>query len=549
MNRPRKNPAGASPPPPHDTESERSLVGAMMYSSAAITAAKAICSPDDFYVPETRRIAEAIWGLAEAGEAVDVTTVHARVGDIDLPRLTEMVSDVPTSGHASTYAKAIADCATRRGLIALGREAREMGNTLTLDIASGLERTRVLLEHLDGRTPAEAEVPWPTLADEGWHGPFGEYALLAVAYTEADPVGILVSCLAAFGVLVGPSPHMNVGNVRHGINLGVVLVGESAKSRKGSAFAAANRVLREADPDFRKARVLGGFNSGEAIADAFRAPDGVRPDARLLCLEPEFGRFLAAGNREGSTMTAMARNAWDGQPLEARARATTTVVDEHHLAVVAQTTVEELRAKLKGDDLFNGFANRFLWVAVRRGGLQPNGGNVPDYAITEAAGAMAKLAHNARRRSLLTRTAGGEARWEEVYREIAVDDPGGPLGGATSRGDVQTLRLSMLYALADDATQISETHVDAAYALWRYCRSSAAWIWADGAGPAQRILAALTTHHPHGMNRRALHALFGNNIPATELDGMLKNLAATGRVRSHTVSTGGRPAEVWTLNQ
>ena len=125
------------------------------------------------------------------------------------------------------------------------------------------------------------------------------------------------------------------------------------------------------------------------------------------------------------------------------------------------------------------------------------------------------------------------------------------LGAVTSRGDAQTLRLAMLYALADRSARVTDVHIDAAYALWRYCRASAAWIWTAGAAgdpTAQRILAELAKR-PQGMNRRALHALFHRHLEADRLDAVLGALASEGRVRSQMVATGGRKAEVWTLSE
>lgn len=543
--------------PPQDLEAERGLLGAMLLSPGPAIAAAldAGVTPDSFYKPSHGHIADAIFALADAGEGVDQITVAARLaavglgGEASVGDLTSMVAEVPSTGHAATYARVIVELARARRLIAVGLEVAELGYSAPADVDAAVERSMAMLEDL--AAPAcDGEKPWPALADEGWHGPFGEYALLASAYTEADPVGILACLLAAFGAVVGPSPHMNAGNVRHPVNIGVVLVGQSAKARKGSAFAAADQVLRAAEPAFRKARVLGGFNSGEAMADAFRGVDGGPVEPRLLVLEPEFCRFLAAASRDGSSMSQMARHAWDGWPLETRARSLKVVVDQHHLAVVAQTTAEELRARLRADDVYNGFANRFLWVGVRRGELQPNGGNVPAEAITYASNAMTKAIHKARRKSLMNRNAAGETRWDQVYREIAADDPGGPIGGATNRGDAQTLRLAMLYALADGAASISEVHVDAAFALWRYCRASAAWIWGDGAavGPLEtKLIEALRRAAPGGLNRSDVHGVLHNHASGAEIDALVRQLEQRGLVKTVKEETGGWPRVVTRL--
>ena len=49
-------------------------------------------------------------------------------------------------------------------------------------------------------------------------------------HTESDPAGLLLSVLAFFGNCVGHGPHYLVENTRHGPNLFVLKVGDSAKA-------------------------------------------------------------------------------------------------------------------------------------------------------------------------------------------------------------------------------------------------------------------------------------------------------------------------------
>ena len=47
--------------------------------------------------------------------------------------------------------------------------------------------------------------------------------------------------LAAFGDLLGRGPHCVVDATRHGLNLFVVLVGDSSKARKGTSWSQTGR--------------------------------------------------------------------------------------------------------------------------------------------------------------------------------------------------------------------------------------------------------------------------------------------------------------------
>jgi hypothetical protein len=58
----------------------------------------------------------------------------------------------------------------------------------------------------------------------------------------------------------------------------------------------------------------------------------------------------------------------------------------------------------------------------------------------------------------------------------------GLLGTITARAEAQALRLSCLYALLDRAAMVDVPHLDAAYALWRYCEDSARYIFRDVLG-------------------------------------------------------------------
>ena len=97
---------------------------------------------------------------------------------------------------------------------------------------------------------------------------------------------LLVCC----GALIGRDAHFQVEATRHHPNEFVVLVGDSAKARKGSSFDHVARLLAQADPAFT-ARLTTGLSSGEGLIWAVRDPQGPDPgaaDKRLLVIEPEF---------------------------------------------------------------------------------------------------------------------------------------------------------------------------------------------------------------------------------------------------------------------
>ena len=90
---------------------------------------------------------------------------------------------------------------------------------------------------------------WPQGATEdAYHGLLGELVGALEPHTEADPQAILVQLLVAFGNAVGRTPYYAVEADRHHSNLFAVLVGDTAKARKGTSWGHARRILTEADP-------------------------------------------------------------------------------------------------------------------------------------------------------------------------------------------------------------------------------------------------------------------------------------------------------------
>ena len=97
-------------------------------------------------------------------------------------------------------------------------------------------------------------------------------------------------------------------------------------------------------------------------------------------------------------------------------------------------------------DCFNGFANRFLWALVRRSKLLPDGGNGLDVVTLQERLATALAA--AKKITTMSRSQEARALWHQLYPELTAERPG-LFGAVVGRGEAQTLRLSMLYALLD----------------------------------------------------------------------------------------------------
>jgi len=403
--------------------------------------------------------------------------------------------------------------------------------------------------------------PWPAPAHEAvFIGLAGEIVRAIEPETEADPLGLLAQLLVMFGNAVGRSPHVVVESTRHHTNEFAVLVGESSGGRKGTGSDRVKALLFHADPGWAGDRVKGGLSSGEGLITPVRDAlyqkqpvrekgrvieyqdvmvDGGVDDKRMLILETEFGGVLRALEREGNKLSALVRQVWDHGDLATLTKSPLKATGAH-ISIIGHITSDELLSLLSRIDAANGFANRFLWVAVRRTKHLPHGGRALD--LTSWGASLADALEFARLVGPMALTHGARVLWESHYARLTTPPPG-VLGSVTSRGAPHVLRLAMLYALADRWPEIADDHLTAALGLWDASARCAAFIFGDATGnpDADKILTALRAK-PEGMTRTEIGSdVFGRNVPSARIKAALSLLIRHHLTREGTEATGGRP--------
>src|SRR5688572_27586118 len=97
------------------------------------------------------------------------------------------------------------------------------------------------------RKPNGHAVPtenWPDpLGQAAFHGLAGDVVHTLSPHTEADQAAILLQFLTAFGNVAGPWSYVRVEGDRHPAQIWPVLVGESAKARKGTAWGRVRQIF------------------------------------------------------------------------------------------------------------------------------------------------------------------------------------------------------------------------------------------------------------------------------------------------------------------
>src|SRR5919112_2167991 len=145
--------------------------------------------------------------------------------------------------------------------------------------------------------------------------------------------------------------------------------------------------MREVDSYWTEERVMNGLSSGEGLIFAVRDPvtreddeggevvvDEGAEDKRLLVLEPELASTLKVMRREGNTLSAVVRQAFDDARLQVMTRNNPMKATDAHISIIGHITKAELLRYLTETEAANGFANRFLWLLVERSKELPFGG-------------------------------------------------------------------------------------------------------------------------------------------------------------------------------
>ncbi len=226
--------------------------------------------------------------------------------------------------------------------------------------------------------PDLPEPRWPELDEAAFHGLPGEIVRAMEPHTEADPVALLGNLLCAFGNAVERGAHLRIGEDTHHLNLFAAFVGESSKARKGMSWNYVRELVAAVDGEWARERVASGLSSGEGLIYAVRdrvegedkngdpvvVDEGVS-DKRLLAMESELAGLLKVMGRDGNTLSALIRQAWDGGHLRTLTKNSPLKATEAHISIIGHITKGELVRHLTETEAANGFANRFLFACAR----------------------------------------------------------------------------------------------------------------------------------------------------------------------------------------
>jgi len=392
---------------------------------------------------------------------------------------------------------------------------------------------------------------WPQdIEQEAFHGLAGEVVNTILPHTEADPAALLLNFLVAFSSAIGRNPHYVVSGAKNFLNLYGVIVGNTSMARKGVSWGTLKEIFKAHSTDWQTNNLVSGLSSGEGliyrVRDPLEADLGVS-DKRLLVVEAEFSRVLKAMNREGNILSVIIREAYDSGELNTLTRNSPAKATGASISIIGHITIPELLRNLKETELANGFANRFLWMVVKRSKSLPEGGNFSPSEIQRLAERLKDAVTYAQTVEEMKRDDETKEIWSKVYDDLGNDKPG-MYGTIVSRGQAQVARLSCLYALLDQSAIIKIEHLNAALAFWERAEASVRYIFGMRTGDpvADDILSALESRGE--LDQTGINELFGRNKRADSIELALSNLKGYGLITFRKEETGGRPRQLWALS-
>lgn len=134
--------------PPHDSQAEKSVLGAVLIDSAAMNIVAEFLRPEFFYMREHQLIYAAMISLFEKQRPIDVITLKdelqgtGQLKDSGGPAyLSELINTVPTSAYVEHYGNIVKDRYTKRKIIEISSKAVERAFSDTGDVKELIDIT------------------------------------------------------------------------------------------------------------------------------------------------------------------------------------------------------------------------------------------------------------------------------------------------------------------------------------------------------------------------------------------------------------------------
>jgi hypothetical protein len=114
---------------------------------------------------------------------------------------------------------------------------------------------------------------WPKpLGEDAYIGFAGEFVLAVMHHTEADPAALLFQFLVCFGNCINTNAFYRQEWTPHHAREFVLIIGSSAKARKGTSWNIVREIFLLADEKWSRKQIVSGLGSGEGVVNCVSAP-------------------------------------------------------------------------------------------------------------------------------------------------------------------------------------------------------------------------------------------------------------------------------------
>ena len=343
------------------------------------------------------------------------------------------------------------------------------------------------------------------------YGLLGRVAEAGSATTEANPYAIAFNALIYLSAGIGRGPFLPVGNTWHHGNLFGLHVGRSGRGRKGDAAGLVHRIDRalqdRATPEaFQVWR--SGLSTREGLVtlihDGYTEGKNEVPpinDKRLCVFESEFVNVLHQGKREGNTLSAALRDAWDGVSIKPATKSAKVGATDPHIAIVGAVTPSELRTSMAARELTNGFANRFVMIFAERTRMVPFPEATSQEVVNDLAAEFGRTFEFAQAGRWVEKdtmrvslSPAAAALYASLYRELCNEVGGPAVFPLLERRAPVLLRIALILAMTDRTTVIERHHIEAAHAWVRFWTESVLYVFAEAADEEASRQTSETAH-------------------------------------------------------
>ena len=382
------------------------------------------------------------------------------------------------------------------------------------------------------------------------YGLIGLIARAGSENSEANPFAIALHAMTFMGCCLGRTVHLQIGDTIHYPVIFGLHVGRSGRGRKGDALSLVRKLHKSIvgkSEAVAPGLHTGGLSTREGliylIHDGF--VDGrneVPPveDKRLWIIEPEFANVLLQTRREGNTLSPALRELFDSNSLKPATKGNRIGVAEPHVVLSAGITPTELTSGIPVRELLNGFANRIVMISAERLQVIPFPEPTPVAVIEHLGDRITEVIEFANKRCTkntdsfqLTLSNSARNLYQDLYTgELAAQLVDERVMTLLERRAPVLLRIAMIFATADLASEIEECHLNAAAAWTRYWADSVDYIFASNRGDncpdeisllAERITKFLLAREDASRTELTVDC-FGGHVAKPKLDQAITQL-------------------------